>query len=49
MLKGSCASGSVRYEIRGELHFMLGSKVPWLEIADTLDRKGGGPPFGERD
>jgi hypothetical protein len=119
MLKGSCACGSVRYEIRGELigtvtychcwrfavvsgeellsswesspgtrrffagccgspifkkddalpqvlgfrlgtldsdpsrvaemHFMVGSKAPWVEIRDSLPREAGGVPFGERD
>ncbi|WP_390889900.1 GFA family protein [Roseomonas gilardii] len=32
-----------------EVHFMVGSKAPWVEICDTLPREGGGPPFGERD
>ena len=36
-------------ERTGQLHFMVGSKVPWLEIQDDLARDGGGPPFGERD
>jgi hypothetical protein len=34
---------------RGGLHFMVGSKVPWLEIRDDLPQRPGGPPFGERD
>ena len=32
-----------------QLHFMAGSKAPWLEIEDSLAQEGGGPPFGERD
>jgi hypothetical protein len=32
-----------------ELHFMVGSKVPWLEIQDRLPRKSDGVPFGQRD
>lgn len=34
---------------RGDMHFMVGSKAPWVEIADDLPREGGGVPFGERD
>ena len=33
----------------GEVHFMAGSKVPWLEIMDALPRDADGVPFGERD
>jgi hypothetical protein len=32
-----------------ELHFMVGSRVPWLDIHDSLPQQGGGPGFGERD
>jgi hypothetical protein len=32
-----------------DLHFMVGSKAPWLDIHDSLPRRGGGPVFGERD
>jgi hypothetical protein len=32
-----------------DMHFMVGSKVPWVEICDTLPQETGGPPFGERD
>lgn len=32
-----------------ELHFMLGSKAPWVEIHDALARETAGVPFGERD
>jgi ankyrin repeat protein len=31
------------------MHFMAGSRVPWLEIHDALPQNGDGPPFGERD
>jgi hypothetical protein len=31
------------------LHFMVGSKAPWVEIRDSLPQKAGGVPFGERD
>lgn len=34
---------------RADLHFMLGSKAPWVEIHDTLAAKTQGVPFGERD
>jgi hypothetical protein len=32
-----------------EMHFMLGSKVPWLEVHDDLQQETGGVAFGERD
>ncbi len=32
-----------------DMHFMVGSKAPWVEIHDNLPQEGGGPPFGERD
>jgi hypothetical protein len=32
-----------------DLHFMVGSKVPWVEIRDSLAQEAGGVPFGERD
>jgi hypothetical protein len=32
-----------------ELHFMVGSKAPWVVLADTLPREGDGPPFGTRE
>jgi hypothetical protein len=32
-----------------ELHFMVGSKAPWVEIEDALRQVAGGVPFGERD
>ncbi len=31
------------------MHFMVGSKVPWMEICDSLPQEAGGPPFGQRD
>jgi hypothetical protein len=34
---------------KGELHFMVGSKAPWVEIRDSLPQKDGGVAFGERD
>jgi hypothetical protein len=34
---------------KADLHFMVGSKVPWLDIHDSLPQRPGGPPFGERD
>jgi hypothetical protein len=33
----------------GEVHYMVGSKVPWLEIKDDLPQEPGGPLFGIRD
>lgn len=32
-----------------DVHFMVGSKAPWVEIGDDLPQEGGGPPFGKRD
>jgi hypothetical protein len=34
---------------KAQLHFMLGSKAPWVEICDSLPRDASGIPFGERD
>ena len=35
---------------KAEMHFMTDSISPWVEICDSLPQKrGGGPPFGERD
>jgi hypothetical protein len=35
---------------KADLHFMIESKVPWLDIHDSLPKeKGVGPEFGERD
>ena len=31
------------------MHFMVGSKAPWVEIHDDLPQSAGGVPFGERD
>lgn len=36
-------------ERRAELHFMVGSKAPWVEIHDTIPQKTVGVPFPERD
>ncbi|WP_210337769.1 GFA family protein [Mesorhizobium sp. INR15] len=30
-------------------HFMVGSKAPWVEIADTIPQLAGGAPFGTLD
>ncbi len=32
-----------------DLHFMVGSKAPWVEIHDALPQEPGGVPFGQRD
>ena len=33
-----------------DMHYMVDSKAPWVEICDNLDQKaGGGPPFGSKD
>jgi hypothetical protein len=32
-----------------EVHFMVTSKAPWVEINDGLSQEAGGVPFGERD
>ena len=32
-----------------ELHFMVTSKAPWVEIKDGLPQEPGGVSFGERD
>jgi hypothetical protein len=32
-----------------DMHFMVGSKAPWVRIEDGLTREPGGVPFGERD
>jgi hypothetical protein len=34
---------------KAELHFRIGSKVPWLDVHDSLRQEAGGPAFGERD
>jgi hypothetical protein len=31
------------------LHYMTGSKAPWVVINDGLPQETGGVPFGERD
>ena len=32
-----------------ERHFSVGSKAPWVEIADSLPQEASGAPFPERD
>jgi hypothetical protein len=32
-----------------DVHFMVGSKAPWVEINDGLPQEAGGVPFGVRD
>jgi hypothetical protein len=32
-----------------DMHFMVGSKAPWVVIADALPQENNGPPFGARD
>ncbi|MHB1946437.1 MAG: GFA family protein [Metallibacterium sp.] len=32
-----------------EVHFMVGSKAPWVDIRDSLPQDAQGVPFGERD
>ncbi len=34
---------------KAEIHFMVGSKAPWVEIHDALPQEAGGVRFGERD
>lgn len=34
---------------KAEVHFMVGSKAPWVEIRDSLRQEAAGVPFGERD
>jgi hypothetical protein len=34
---------------KAEMHFMVGSKAPWVELHDSLPKNAGGVPFGERD
>ena len=34
---------------RADVHYMVGSKAPWVEIHDALPQDGAGVPFGERD
>lgn len=35
--------------MKAEMHFMVGSKAPWVEITDELSWDKGGVPFGVRD
>jgi hypothetical protein len=32
-----------------DVHFMVGSKAPWVGIDDDLPQEAGGPAFGNRD
>jgi hypothetical protein len=32
-----------------ELHYMAGSKAPWVQIHDSLPQEPSGVPFGRRD
>jgi hypothetical protein len=36
-------------QLAADMHFMVGSKAPWVDIQDDLPQETGGPPFGERD
>lgn len=36
-------------ERKADVHFMVGSKAPWVEINDGLPQDAGGVPFGVRD
>jgi hypothetical protein len=36
-------------QVSAALHFMVGSKAPWVEISDALSQDGQGVPFGQRD
>ena len=36
--------------VTAQVHYMVVSKAPWVEIEDALDQQpGDGPPFGQRD
>jgi hypothetical protein len=32
--------------MRATMHYLVGSKAPWVEISDGLSKEPGGPPFG---
>lgn len=36
-------------QMRAEMHYLVGSKAPWVEISDDLPKEAGGPPFGSKD
>ena len=36
-------------ERKADVHFMVGSKAPWVEINDSLPQEAEGVPFGVRD
>lgn len=35
--------------MKAELHYLVGSKAPWVEISDGIPQESGGPLFGTRD
>jgi hypothetical protein len=35
--------------VKAQMHFMVGSKAPWVEIHDSLTQEPGGVRFGQRD
>lgn len=35
--------------VKVTMHFMLGSKAPWIDIDDDFEKHVGGAPFGEKD
>ena len=35
--------------LAASMHFMTGSKAPWVQIEDSLPQEPGGVPFGQRD
>ena len=50
MIRGSCLCQGIRLEIRGKplraSHCFVGSKAPWVEIADSLPQHDGRAPPG---
>ena len=34
---------------KAEVHYMVDSKAPWVEIKDDIPQEGGGLPFGRRE
>jgi hypothetical protein len=36
-------------DVEVEMHFMVGSKAPWVKIEDRLHQEHNGPPFGTKD
>jgi hypothetical protein len=35
--------------VRAELHYLVGSRAPWVDISDDLPKEPGGAPFGIQD